>query len=81
MTQKPLVHGVVPQHCADVVHCWPYCEHVVPPPGVVTGPPASVPAGGGVAAAPQVPFVEPGTTLHGEPEQQSAVVEHVAPVG
>lgn len=53
----------------------------MPPPGVVTGPPASVPGGGAVAEAPQVPFVAPAATLHGSPAQQSAVVVHVEPVG
>jgi hypothetical protein len=80
VTQKPFVHGVVPQHCEDVVHCCPYCEHEVPPVGVVVVP-ASVPAGGGGAAAPHVPLVAPGATVHGEPEQQSAVVVQVAPDG
>lgn len=77
--QKPFVHGVAPQQSAPVVHCCPYCAHVVPPPGVVTVP-ASVPGGGAVADAPQTPLVAPAATLHGSPAQQSAVVVHVAPV-
>jgi hypothetical protein len=79
VTQKPFVHGVPLQHCAELVHCCPYCEQVVPPPGVVV--PLSVPGAGGVADAPQVPLVAPAATLHGEPEQQSAVVVQVAPLG
>ena len=87
VTQKPFVHGVPLQHIAESVHCWPYCEHVVPPPPPVVPPlllpvPLSVPVPPPVGPeAPQVPVVEPAATVHGSPEQQSAVVVHVAPVG
>ena len=83
MTQKPFVQGVPLQHIADDVHCWPYCEHVVPPPPVVPPLlvlPLSVPPPVG-PDAPHVPTVEPAATVHGSPEQQSAVVVHVEPVG
>jgi hypothetical protein len=73
----------VPQHCAEVVHCCPYWEHVVPPPPV--GPPLlpvplSVPPPVG-PDEPQVPLVDPAPITHGSPAQQSAVVVHVEPVG
>ena len=77
--QKPFVHGVPLQHIAELVHCCPYCEQVVPPPPVL---PPSVPGVPPVVAdMPHVPLVEPGGMLHGSPLQQSAVVVQVEPVG
>ena len=87
VTQKPFVQGVPLQHIADDVHCWPYCEHVVPPPPPVVPlvpplllpvvplsmPPVVVPE------EPHVPVVEPAAIVHGSPLQQSAVVVQVAP--
>jgi hypothetical protein len=73
--QYPFVHGVLLQHCAEEVHCWPYCEQVVLPPPVVPLSGAVVPD------APHVPVVAPAATLQGAPEQQSAVVVHDEPVG
>ena len=87
MTQKPFVHGVPLQHIADEVHCWPYCEHVVPPPPPVVPPllpvvPLSVPPLLPVVPEePHVPVVEPAPMVHGSPLQQSAVVVQAPPVG
>jgi hypothetical protein len=75
------VHGTALQHVCDASHCWPYCEQFVLPPG--GGPPLDEPLSGvppGFPDAPHVPTVEPGGTLHGSPEQQSAVVVHELPV-
>ena len=84
VTQKPFVHGTPLQHAADDAHCWPYCEHVVPPP---PGVPPLLPVPLSVVpppvgpVAPHVPLVDPAPITQGSPAQQSAVVVHVEPVG
>lgn len=62
----PLQHGLVAEHC------WPYCAH-----GGGLVPPSVV----GVGADPHVPCVDPVGTLHGRPEQQSALTVHAPPDG
>src|SRR5689334_11721245 len=68
------------QQSASPVHVWPYWPQVVPPPPVLPSVPPPVLPPSGVAAAPQVPLLEPVGTTHGSPLQQSAVVVHAPPV-
>ena len=60
------------------MHDWPKLAH--PPEGDPLsggGVPLSVPVGGGLGGAPQVPAKAPGGTLQASPAQQSALDVHV----
>src|SRR5512138_1833813 len=79
VTQRPLVQGMPLQQSAAVVHCWPYSAQTGP--GLSTVP-ASWPGllGGGVGS-PQMPWVEPGSSMHTTPTQQSALMVQGPPDG
>jgi hypothetical protein len=64
MMQRPLLQGTPLQHGVAAEHACPYCAHAAPP------------SAGGGFGAPHVPVTDPVGTLHGSPEQQSALMVH-----